>query len=102
ADSETGRSIRNMSGFRGRKPIYAFCYSKRVVRELSLSFGVVPEYIEETKNSHEFVHKALTHCLERNLLEYDDLVVVIAGNYGSNFGASFIEISPVDKLINRQ
>ncbi|MGC8803824.1 MAG: pyruvate kinase, partial [Bacteroidales bacterium] len=101
ADSETGRSIRNMSGFRGRKPIYAFCYSKRVVRELALSFGVFPEFIEETKNSYEFVHKALSYCINGNLLECDDLVVVIAGNYGSNFGASFIEISPVDKLLNR-
>ncbi len=101
ADTETGRSIRNMAGFRGRKPIYAFCYNKRVVREMALSFGVFPEYIEETQNSYEFVHKALTHCLKNNLLETDDLVVVIAGNYGSNFGASFIEISPVDKLLNR-
>jgi len=101
ADSETGRSIRNMSGFRGRKPIYAFCYSKRVVRELALSFGVFAEYIEETKNSYEFVNMALNHCLGNNLLESDDLVVVIAGNYGSNFGASFIEISPVEKLMNR-
>jgi pyruvate kinase len=101
ADSETGRSIRNMAGFRGRKPIYAFCYSPRVVRELSLSYGVFPECIEETKNSYEFVHKALSICLTKKSLTNDDLVVVIAGNYGSNFGASFIEISPVEKLLNR-
>ncbi len=101
ADSETGRSIRNMAGYRGRKPIYAFCYDKRTVRELALSFGVFPEFIEETKNSYEFVHKALTMCIEKGSLENDDLVIVIAGNYGSNFGASFIEISPVEKLLNR-
>jgi len=101
ADSETGRSIRNMAGYRGRKPIFAFCYDKRVVRELALSFGVFAEYIEETKSSYEFVHKALSHCLKNNMLSMDDLVVVIAGNYGSNFGASFIEISPVEKLLNR-
>lgn len=101
ADSETGRSIRNMAGFRGRKPIFAFCYDARVVRELALSFGVFPQFIEETKNSYEFVHKALTHCLDNQTLLQDDLVVVMAGNYGSNFGASFIEISPVEKLLNR-
>ncbi len=32
ADSETGRSIRNMAGFRGQRPIFAHCYNKRVVR----------------------------------------------------------------------
>ncbi|HEY9123473.1 MAG TPA: pyruvate kinase [Bacteroidales bacterium] len=101
ADSETGRSIRNMAGYRGRKPIFAFCYDKRTVRELSLSFGVFADVIEESNSSYEFVHKALSHCLEEKMLEKDNLVVVIAGNYGSNFGASFIEISPVEKLLNR-
>lgn len=101
ADSETGRSIRNMAGYRGKKPIYAFCYDKRTMRELALSFGVFAEYIEETKNSFEFVHKALSRHLELNCLNKDDLVVVIAGNYGSSFGASFIEISPVEILLNR-
>jgi len=101
ADSETGRSIRNMASYRGRKPIFAFCYDKRTVRELALSFGVFAESIEETKNSYEFVYKALSRCLEQNRLKKEDLVVVIAGNYGSSFGASFIEISPVEILLNR-
>lgn len=101
ADTETGRSIRNMAGYRGRKPIYAHCYDKRVVRELALSFGVFAEYMEETKNSYEFVHKALSSHLEHGRLKKEDLIVAIAGNYGSNFGASFIEISPVEKLLNR-
>ncbi len=101
ADSETGRSIRNMAGYRGRKPIFAFCYDKRTVRELALSFGVIAEHIEETANSYEFVHKALSRLLEQNRLKKDDIVVVIAGNYGSAFGASFIEISPVEILLQR-
>ncbi len=101
ADSETGRSIRNMAGYRGKKPIYAFCYDKRTMRELALSFGVFAEYIEETKDSYEFVHKALSRHLEQNCFKKEDLVVVIAGNYGSSFGASFIEISPVEILLNR-
>ncbi len=101
ADSETGRSIRNMAGYRGRKPIFAFCYNKRTVRELALSYGVFAEAIEETKNSYEFVSRALAKLLEENRIKEEDLVVVIAGNYGSNFGASFIEISPVEILLNR-
>ncbi len=101
ADSETGRSIRNMAGYRGRKPIFAFCYNKRTVRELALSFGVFAEVMEETRNSYEFVSRVLAKLLEENRIKEEDLVVVIAGNYGSNFGASFIEISPVEILLNR-
>jgi pyruvate kinase len=90
-----------MAGFRGRKPIFAHCYDKRVVRELALSFGVFAEYMEETNSSYEFIHKALCTHLDNHRLKTDDLVVFIAGNYGSKFGASFIEISPVEKLMNR-
>ncbi len=100
-DSNTGRSVRNMAGYRGRKPVFAHCYDMRVVRELALSFGIFPNYIEETKNSYEFVHKALKSHLDNNRLKKDDLVVVMAGNFGSKFGASFIEISPVEKLMHR-
>jgi pyruvate kinase len=99
ADTQTGRSIRNMAGYRGRKPIYAHCYDKRVVREMALSFGVFPEYLEECKSSHEFVHKALANHLEHKRLHESDLVVVMAGNFGRSFGASFIEISPVSLLL---
>ena len=36
ADTTTGRTIRNMAGFRGKRIIYAPCYNRRVVRELAL------------------------------------------------------------------
>ena len=99
ADSSSGNSIRNMAGFRGRKPVFAHCYDRRVVRRLALSFGVFAEYIAKTANSQEFVHRALASHLEKGTLREDDLVVVMAGNFGESFGASFIEISPVKLLL---
>ncbi|MHB9098798.1 MAG: pyruvate kinase [Syntrophales bacterium] len=95
ADSSSGNSIRNMAGFRGRKPIFAHCYDSHVVRQLALSFGVFPEYIERTADSQDFIHRALTGHLKNKSLREEDLVVVIAGNFGDSFGPSFIEISPV-------
>lgn len=95
ADSATGSSIRNMAGFRGRKPIFAHCYDRRVVRQLALSFGVFAEYIEKTSDSHDFIHKALTGHMKKGTLREEDMVVVIAGNFGDSFGPSFIEIGPV-------
>lgn len=99
ADSSSGHSIRNMAGFRGRKPVFAHCYDRRVVRRLALSFGVFAEYIEKTASSQAFVHRALASHLERRTLGEEDLVVVMAGNFGDSFGASFIEISPVKLLL---
>lgn len=99
ADSTTGSSIRNMAGFRGRRPIYAFCYNKTVVRQLGLSFGIFAQYLEQTINSQEFVHKAMNKLLEEKKVKENDLVIIIAGNFGTKFGKSFIEISPVEKLL---
>ena len=40
--------------------------------------------------------------LESGTLREEDLVVVIAGNFGDRFGASFIEISPVRMLMTEK
>jgi pyruvate kinase len=69
-----------------------------VVRQLTLSFGVFSEYIDKTTDSRDFIHKALTSHLQNGSLGAEDLVILIAGNFGDRFGASFIEISPV-KLV---
>jgi pyruvate kinase len=102
ADSSSGSSIRNMAGFRGRTPVFAHCYDRRVVRRLGLSFGVFPEYLEKMANSQAFVHKALASHLEDGTLREEDLVVVMAGNFGDHFGPSFIEISPVKLLLGEK
>ena len=99
ADSSSGNSIRNMAGYRGRKPIFAHCYDRHVVRQLSLSFGVFAELIEPRRTSDEFVRKALESHLIKGTIGPNDMVVVIAGNFGEQVGASFIEISPVVELI---
>ena len=99
ADTSSGSSIRNMAGFRGRKPVFAHCYNRHVVRQLALSFGVFAEYIEKTTNSRDFVQRALTSHLKSGDFKGDDLVVVIAGNFGESFGNSFIEIGPVKYLL---
>ncbi|MDA8126148.1 MAG: pyruvate kinase [Deltaproteobacteria bacterium] len=102
ADTSSGASIRNMAGFRGRKPIFAHCYDRHVVRQLALSFGVFPEYLEKTASSQDFIRKALTGHLQSRNLEEEDLVIVIAGNYGDRFGTSFIEISPVRLFLEQK
>ncbi|HBF88506.1 MAG TPA: pyruvate kinase [Bacteroidales bacterium] len=98
ADTTTGRTVLNVAGFRGRKIVRAMCYTKRVVRELSLSFGIYPCYIELAKNQ-DFVDVSINKMLDNGTIGYDDRIVVLGGNFGKLNGASFIEISTVQNLL---
>jgi pyruvate kinase len=98
ADTSTGRTIRNMACYRGRKIIFAQCYDARVVRELALSFGVYADHLPEGKTYNFIVH-ALKLLMERKVLEKSDKVVVVGGNFEWTQSASFIEISTVGNML---
>jgi pyruvate kinase len=97
ADSTTGRTVRNMAGFRGRKPILVQCYDKRVMRELALSFGLFPDYME-SNTPKGFIKTSLLQLFEQKLINNEDIVVILGGNYGFSHGASFVEISTLENL----
>jgi len=42
------------AAYRGENIIYAQCYSRRVMRELALSFGVCADYMKMDLSNHEF------------------------------------------------
>ena len=98
ADTSKGRTIRNMSCYRGMKPIFAQCYSKRVMRELALCFGVYADYLEEGR-THRFITVALNNYVEKGILSLQDKVVVLGGNFVWTQNASFIEISTVENML---
>jgi pyruvate kinase len=102
ADSISGKTILSLAAYRGENMIYAFCYSKRVMRELSLSFGVRAYYMKPDLTSHEFLETALTQLLSENRFKEDSLITVLAGNFGSNNGASYVEISTAKNLLKRK
>ncbi len=102
ADSISGKTILSLAAYRGENMIYAFCYSKRVMRELSLSFGVRAYYMKPDLTSHEFLDTALTQLLSENRFKEDSLITVLAGNFGSNNGASYVEISTAKNLLKRK
>ncbi len=101
ADSVSGRTIRSMAAYRGKNPIFAQCYSKRVVRQLVLSYGISPHFIEEDLASHEFLTQTLSRLLREERFGEDDLVTVLAGHFGPDSGASYIEISTARNMLKR-
>jgi len=101
ADSVTGASILALSAYRGDNPIYAQVYDKRVMRQLSLSFGVHADYILPEITSVLPLRKAICRLIEDNRFKPDDLIIILAGHFGANQGASFIEISTAGNLMEK-
>jgi pyruvate kinase len=102
ADSISGRTIRRLVAYRGESPISAQCYSRRVVRELALSFGAFAHFMEQDLSSHEFLTVVLNRLMAEGKIEKDSLLTVLAGNFGSDNGASYIEISTAENLLKRK
>lgn len=101
ADTVNGTSIRNMAAFRGINPVIAHCYSHGTMRELALSYGVIPVFVEKKMSADEFINTAIRELLSRNTLKKNDIVVVLAGNFSRGTGFSFIEVGTVDYLRER-
>jgi pyruvate kinase len=99
ADSMSGRTLRGLAAYRGAKPIFAQCYSKRTMREMALSYGVYADYMELQETSHKFLKEALTNLVNKYTFQQDDLIVVAAGNFGHSMGISYTEIGTIKNLM---
>lgn len=107
ADSRTGRTIRNLSAYRGKIPIHSLCYTKRTMRELAISYGVFPSYfnganVDEDFSHTKFINQGISYLMNREYVKQEDLIIVIAGNFGIGHGASFIEISSAKNISKKQ
>ena len=93
ADSLTGASILALAAYRGDNPIYAQVYDERVMRQLSLSFGVYADYIPMDITVGEPLKKSICRLVEEKQFADNHLIIVLAGSFGAKHGASYIEIS---------
>ncbi len=94
----TGKTARYLAAYRSNIPVYAKCHSHRVVRELALSFGVKPSFLEMKKNKMQIQKAAIQSLLNDNTIKMNDLLIYVGGRFGEDCGASFIEVSTADKL----
>ncbi len=99
-DTDTGKTARYLSAHRGRIPVYAQCYDERVMRELALSYGVRADYMRLQLSKQEFLQATLLHLLEKDEIKPEDLIVVLAGNFGKLAGPSFVEISTARNMLS--
>jgi pyruvate kinase len=100
-DTVRGRTVRNMSSYRGIRLIMAQCYSGETMRELALSYGVYATYQEKPVSADDFLKIALEKLTVDHDLNENDMIVVIAGNFSRGTGSSYIEVGSVEYLRDR-
>jgi pyruvate kinase len=98
ATTTTGRTSRYLASYRGTLPVYAKCHSMHVVRQMALSFGVFPSFLEIKKNKFKIEKAAISSLVNNNSISKDNLIIYVGGRFGEDAGASFMEISTVDKF----
>jgi len=98
----SGRTPRYLAAFKGENPVYAICYEKRVMRELSLSYGVFPSHLEPKKDKFKMVRAALKSLVKDQQIDPEDTVIYVGGSFGIGGGSTFMEISKAYKLISKE
>lgn len=98
-DTDTGKTARYLAAHRGRIPIYAQCYDTRVMRELAIVYGIFADYMDVETSKKEFTSATLTRLIRLGEIDPEDLIVVLAGNFGTKNGPSFVEISTAHNML---
>ncbi len=98
ADTYSGNTVLGLAAYRASVPVYAQCYIPHIMRVLALSFGVECDLIKESSEHAVFVQQALKNLETKEGYFDRELVAFVAGNYGKDAGASFLEVGRVDQL----
>lgn len=96
-DTNSGRTARYLSAFRGGLPVYARCYDEHVMCELALSFGVRPYFSVKPHSRDEFM-RDIPQVLLQNGYQPEDQILVIGGSFGHVRGASFLEVCKISDI----
>lgn len=97
-DSHTGRTARVLAAFRAKSPVYAITTTKRLARELALSYGIWAEFQQgkgdgNTKESRRaYFTEAIKELIDKNMLEPQDRVAYLGGSFGETGGTTYLEV----------
>ena len=98
-DSYTGRTARYVAAFRGKYPVLAICYREKTMRLLSLSYGVLPIFLEEKDNARTYFFSALEMLLKTKRVKPEDMYAYLSGSFGEGGGTTFLEMNKVSTVL---
>ncbi len=74
-----GATARRLSKFRPECPIVALTTNEVTARQMNMSWGLIPEIVEEQSDTDRLIDTAIAKSLEMGIIKQGDLVVVTAG-----------------------
>ena len=77
--TQSGRTARAMARYRPSAPLIGLSPDERLVRTMSMSWGVTPVQVDTYSTTDEMVEFAIETTAERGLIGSGDTVVVLAG-----------------------
>lgn len=77
--SKTGTTARMISKYRPECPIISGSTSQKVLRQMNLSWGVIPVLVEEKTNTDELFEHIVDVSEKHGLVKNGDLAVITAG-----------------------
>ncbi|MCQ4022211.1 MULTISPECIES: pyruvate kinase [unclassified Ruminococcus] len=77
--SKTGQTARMISKYRPACPIISGTTSEKVLRQMNLSWGVIPILVEEKTNTDELFEHVVDVAEKHGLVKNGDLAVITAG-----------------------
>ena len=85
--TDSGRTARRISKYRPGCPIYAVAESARVIRRLSMNWGVFPVQYEGPGSDTQKVDAAIRWGTDHGYLQAGDVVVATGSTHGSSVEA---------------
>ena len=96
----SGLTARTVSKFRPQTPIIAVTPNKRVLHQLSMTWGVSPLLAARSSTTDEMMDNAISSSLEHGLINEGDLVTITAGApVGISGTTNLIKVDVVGKPI---
>ena len=99
-DSHTGRTARYLAAFRGPATVFAICYRERVMRMLSLSYGVWAVHQPWNDSRRGYFYDALYQLIKSGRITRDNMVAYLGGSCGEGGGTGFLEINNVGRVLD--
>lgn len=99
-DSYTGRTARYLAAFRGTSTVFSICYNQRVMRMLSLSYGVWAVYQPWNDSRRGYFYDALNQLILSGRITRENMVAYLSGSFGEGGGTTFLEINNVGKVLD--
>lgn len=101
--TSSGYTAKSISKYRPKSPIIATTNSDRVMRSLSVFWGVYPIKTPEMNNTDEVIEISVSRALEEGYVENGDLVIITAGvPVGVSGSTNLIKIHVVSELLYKK